>query len=325
MRRLLGDHADDYLIAAPEGFGSMHLRGGADEVGRPRDLVVALRHRFRLDDTRIFLMGYSLGGHNTWLGGILHADLFAGIMPLATPLQIVGSDLLFEELLPNLANTNTLFVWGVNDNVDAHGNVRQDGGNAAWNRRMTQIMRQLKIENFEPVELAGVGHLNVVPPEAALNRWLRRKRERYPRKIRHVYRLIEHGSAYWLRAGGFQGDPLPDGKLRIRFKPGEDAHRAERDHLIRQLGLIEAGVEGQAITLKARRTTRVVLLLHDRFIDLDKAVTIRRGQRELYRGKIPHDPRVLLREAANDWDLDRLFSARVVVPVGGRVKFGYDE
>lgn len=324
VRGLLGERVNEFIIAAPDGFGSMHLRGDAAEVGRPRDLVVALRRQFRLDDRRIFLMGYSLGGHNTWLGGILHADLFAGVMPLATPLQIVGNDLLFEELLPNLANTHTLFCWGRNDNVDANGEVRSDGGNAAWNRHMSQIMRQLGITRFEPVELDGVGHADVRPPAEALSRWLDRKRRRYPAQVRHVFRLAEHSSAYWVRAGALQGEPLPDGPLRIRFKPGEDPHRAQRDELVGGLGLIEAEVEGQTITLRGRKTTSLVLLLHDRLIDLDKPVTIRRGTRKLFHGRIPRDLRVLLREAADDWDFDRLFSARVVVPVGGRVKFGYD-
>lgn len=324
MRHLLGNRVDEYIIAAPEGFGSMHLRGDAAEVSRPRDLVVTLRHQFRLDNRRIFLMGYSLGGHNTWLGGILHADLFAGIMPLATPLQVVGNDLLFEELLPNLANTYTLFCWGAKDNVDADGNVRADGGNAAWNRRMTEIMRRLDIEGFQPIELADAGHRDVIPPADALDVWLKQTRRRYPTKVRHVFRLVEHSSAYWVRAGGFQGKPLPDGELKIHFKPGEDAHRAERDYLVKRLGLIEARVEGQTIRLRTRRTTSVILLLHDRLIDLGKPVTIRRGSHRLFHGHIPHDPRVLLREAANDWDFDRLFSARVIVPVGGKVKFGYE-
>ncbi|MND03248.1 hypothetical protein D3C83_229850 [compost metagenome] len=35
------------------------------------------------------------------------------------------------------------------------------------------------------------------------------------------------------------------------------------------------------------------------------------------------DMRVTLREAARTWDFDRLASARVVVPVAGKVKFGY--
>lgn len=321
IRSLLGDRANDYLIAAPEGFGSMHLRGDADETNRPRDLVVALRHQFRLDDRRIFLMGYSLGGHNAWLAGILHADLFAGIMPLATPLQIVGNDILFDELLPNLRNTNTLFVWGENDKLNAEGKVREDGGNAAWNRHMTKIMRDVGVSGFESIELAGVGHGGVVPPANALNDWLKQTRRRYPKEVHHVFRLPESSSAYWIRAMELEGEPLPDGELKIRYTKDDDPKKKQRAYLTQRLGLVEASIEGQTIKLRSRKTQTIELLLHDKLIDLDKPVTILRGSRELYKGKVPRDLRILLREAARTWDFDRLFSARVTIPRGKRIHF----
>ncbi|MCB9854010.1 MAG: hypothetical protein H6819_12990 [Phycisphaerales bacterium] len=325
MRSLLGDCTNDYIIAAPEGFGSMHLRGDADETNRPRDLVVALRHQFRLDDRRIFLMGYSLGGHNTWLGGILHADLFAGIMPLATPLQIVGNDVLFEELLPNLRNTSTLFVWGENDNLNAEGRVREDGGNTAWNRHMSKVMRDVGVRDFVSVELPGVGHGGVVPPAGALNEWLKQTRRRYPKEVHHVFRLPENSNAYWIRATELQGEPLPDGELKIHFKKDEDPRKKQRAYLTQRLGLVEASINGQTIRLRSRKTQTIELLLHDKLIDLDKPVTIMRGSRVLYKGKIPRDLRVLLREAATTWDFDRLVSARVIIPRGRRIYFNDDK
>lgn len=323
-RSLLGERANDYIIAAPDSFGSMHLRGDADEVGRPRDLVVALRRQFRLDDRRIYLMGYSLGGHNTWLGGILHADLFAGIMPLATPLQIVGNDILFDDLLPNLRNTYTLFCWGENDNVDSSGKRRSDGGNAAWNRHMTKVMRDVGVTGFKSIELSGVGHANVKPPAEAVNQWLQQKRQRYPREVHHVFRLPEHSSAYWIRATELQGKPLPDGELKIRYTKDDDPRKKQRAYLTQRLGLIEASVEGQTIKLRSRKTQTIELLLHDKLIDLDRPIRITRGSRQLFEGKIPRDLRILLREAANDWDFDRLFSARVVIPRGARIQTGYE-
>ncbi|HPF37167.1 MAG TPA: hypothetical protein P5081_24505 [Phycisphaerae bacterium] len=321
VRSLLGPRADEFIIAAPEGFGSMHLRGDADETNRPRDLVVALRREFRIDDRRVHLMGYSLGGHNTWLGGVLHADLFAGLMPLATPLQVVGNEVLFPDLLPNLRNTYTLFCWGENDNVGADGNVREDGGNAAWNRHMSQVMREVGVRGFRPIELAGVVHGNVRPPADAVSEWLNQKRRRYPKHIQQMFRLPENSAAYWARCVELQAPPLADGELRIRLKKDDDLKKKQRQYMTQKLGVIEASVEGQSIRLRSRNAETIELLLHDKLIDLDQPVTILRGSRELFHGKIPRDLRVLLREAANDWDFDRFFTSRVVIRRGRPVRF----
>ncbi|MCA9254883.1 MAG: hypothetical protein KDA33_04565, partial [Phycisphaerales bacterium] len=321
VRSLLGPRADDCIIAAPEGFGSMHLRGDADETNRPHDDLVALRREFRIDDRRVYLMGYSLGGHNTWLGGVLHADLFAGLMPLATPLQVVGNEVLFPDLLPNLRNTYTLFCWGENDNVGADGNVREDGGNAAWNRHMSQVMREVGVRGFQPIELAGVGHGNVRPPADAVSEWLNQKRRRYPKHIQQMYRLPENSACYWARCVELQTPPLADGELRIRLKKDDDLKKKQRQYMTQKLGVFEASVEGQTIRLRSRNAETIELLLHDKLIDLDQPVTILRGSRELYSGRIPRDLRVLLREAASDWDFDRFFTARVLIKRGRPVRF----
>ena len=64
-------------------------------------------------------------------------------------------------------------------------------------------------------------------------------------------------------------------------------------------------------------------MLSGELIDLDKPVTIIRNQKKRWAGKIEPDLRVILVEAARSWDFERLPTARVVVPVGGAVKFGY--
>jgi pimeloyl-ACP methyl ester carboxylesterase len=329
--KLLGRRSTEFIVASPqrigaakpEDSGAIGFTFPAHLAARPRTLLNALRRQYRIDSDRVYLMGYSLGAHNAWMGAVMHADCFAGVVPLATPLQLVGGELLFEEVLQNIRNTRMLFCWGAKDNVDAEGKIRLDGGNVAWNRKITAVIEALGIDGYEPVELPDAGHLDARPPLEKFNALLDRRRRRYPHRVRQVFRLAEQSPAYWVAADQLQGAPLPDGPLTIKITEGEDPDAAQRRYLIGKLGLIEARRKGQTISVTSRRTVRVVLLPSDALIDLDKPVTIRRGKKKVFSGKIERDLRVMLTEAARGWDFARLPCARVVVPIAGKVKFGY--
>lgn len=328
---LLGRRSTEFLVASPERLGAakpddsgaIGFTFPAHLAARPRALLNALRRRYRIDSDRVYLMGYSMGAHNAWMGAVMHADCFAGVVPLATPLQLVGGELLFDEVLQNIRNTHTLFCWGAKDNVDAEGTIRLDGGNVAWNRRITEVIKTLGIEGYEPIELPGAGHVDVRPPREAFNRLLDRRRQHYPPRVRQAFRLAEQSPAYWVAADQLQGEPLPDGPLSIKIEQGEDPNEAQRRYLVSRLGLIDARCKGRTIAVKSRRTVRVVLLLSDELLDLDKPVTIKRGKKRVFVGKIRRDLRVMLTEAARSWDFARLPSVRVVVPIAGQVRFGY--
>jgi hypothetical protein len=255
----------------------------------------------------------------------MHADCFAGVVPLATHVQIVGGDLLYETLLENVLNTQILFCWGRDDTLDASGEPHPLGGNAYYARRMTDVLNKLGAEHFEGIELEGVGHTGVAPPADKFSALLNQRREHFPKRVHQVFRLPEQGDAYWVSADALAGEPLPSSNLNITIRKGEDPIKAQRKWITNRLGLIEARCKGQLIKLHGHRVPHIILLLSDELIDLDKPVKIQRGKRKSFKGRIERDMRVLLTEAARSWDFDRLYTARVLVPVGGKVKFGYPE
>lgn len=320
--KLLGNWADEFIIAAPQDIGSLNLTDPSPVVARPRDLLVALRRAFHVDSDRVFLMGYSLGSHNAWMATVMHGDCWAGVVPLATPLQIIEGPLILPEILANCRNTPILFVWGDQDDKLLDGSPHPHGGNTKMNRLMASIMREKKLPLFQGVELPGVGHGGVVPPADDLARLLKNKRERFPKRIEHRYRLADQSVAWWVSSERLAGEPLTP-EARIKIGEGEDPNDAKRRHLLDKLGYIDARCKGQTITLSAKRSPRLILLLSEELLDSDKPVTILRAKKKLYEGVIPRDPRVMLREAAATWDFDRLPSARVVVPISGKVEFGY--
>ncbi len=322
-RQMLGGAADAFILAAPQDLGPLGFTEASHVVAEPRNLLIGLRHLFHIDSDHVILLGYSLGSHNAWMATVMHADCFSGVVPLASPLQVVGGGLIFAELLPNCRNTAILFCWGREDTLGRDGKAHPQGGNAEANRQLSASIRGLGFDHFDAVELPDIGHVGVVPPPELLAKLLLRTRESFPKHVRQTYRLADQSRAYWLAADQLQGKPLPNGELKIPVKRGEDPRAAQRAYIIGRLGLVEGRRDGQTIGLTTRRTARVILLLSDAMIDLDRPVTILRNRKKRYEGRIRRDLRVMLEEAARDWDFNRLYAARVVVPLGGKVKFGY--
>jgi len=335
---LLKDRASEFIIAAPLWIGATsfvaegqrpRIRGlgftsATESVNQPRLLVRKLRHRFHIDSNRVYLVGYSLGASNTWMGAVMHADCFAGIAPISHVMQIFESHIFYPELLPNLRNTWILFSWGEKDINNAKGEVSSTGGIAGRSRKMAKTIRELGLKRFKTFEMPGVGHQGVIPLEEDFLKLVDRRRRSYPKRIRQTFRLADQSEAYWIAADSLNGEPLSEGgRLQIRIRPGEATDAAKRRVITESIGRIEARCKGQKITLRSHRVPRVVLRLSDDLLDLDKKVRILRGKKEVFNGRIKRDPEVMLREAARGWDFDRLPVARVVVPVAGRVEFGY--
>jgi hypothetical protein len=322
-RQLLGNRADQFIIAAPQDLGPIGFTMPTDVVSRPRNLLIALRHTFHVDSDRVYLIGYSQGSHNAWMAAVMHADCFAGIVPLATDLQLVGGELLYDEVLPNAKNLAILFCWGQGDTLDAEGKPHPTGGNAAACRKMSAVIGALGFKKFASVELEGVGHIGVEPPADQFGKLLDQKRPHFPKHVRQAFRLPDQSDAYWVGAQEMQGEPLPDGTLSIPVPQDENPQAAKRKWLINKLGLVEGECKGQTIKVTARHTPRMIMLFSDELLDLDKPVTIMREKKKVFEGKIDRDMAVMLTEAARGWDFDRLPVARAVVPLGGKVKFGY--
>jgi predicted peptidase len=72
------------LIVSPQ------LEAGGDwDVAKLDRLLADVRKRYRIDDTRLYLTGLSLGGMATWRWALARPGLFAAIAPVAamTPTQ----------------------------------------------------------------------------------------------------------------------------------------------------------------------------------------------------------------------------------------------
>lgn len=320
VRMLLGERADEFLIACPQGIRGDTFYDTLEESAQPMDLLRELRRHFHVDSDRVYLTGYSLGGHGTAFICLMHADQFAAGVPLAGTLNVPRREALHPYLLPNLRNCPLLLVWGEKDTGGPDGAPSPTDGITGENRRIMRRVKQLELP-VEGIELPGVGHGNVRPPAQKLVAYTSKVREKFPKRVSHVCRYPSQGHAYWLRIRKFQGNPWVKNELPpIQLRQGDSPQERMTEQILEQLRRLSGQAEGQRIELDLERIARLEVLLSDEFIDLDEPITIVVRGKSRFEGMVTRRVAVMLEEAARTWDLDRLYEARLVVTAGGTVR-----
>lgn len=310
--QLLGDRVNELLIAAPDHYQEMIVYHSEwPPLGEHVSIRQAVKRRFHVDSDRVYVSGYSKGGHATWMQMILHADQFAGGVSLAGTFVMPAPEQLWDTLLPNLAHTRMLCVWGETDNKDPHGQTSAAGGIAGLNHQIDTIAKRLSLP-IEMIELPGVGHGGVRPPADALWRILEARREHYPTEFHQVFRHEYQAAAYWVEGHTWVGTQWTDKVPDVSFRPGENPNR--RDDVAaafgrayrNALGELDGQVEGQRISVRRKRIHDLTVWIGDSMIDWDQPVTLMVSGRKLFEGKLEPSLMVCLTQAARTYDFDRL-------------------
>ena len=101
---------DRYILACPTiSMGAWWTRFGEDLT---LAILQSVSAEYHIDPERIFLTGMSNGGIGAWIIGMHHADLFAGIAPMASGID----DVLFP-FVENLTHTPVYVIHGAEDQV----------------------------------------------------------------------------------------------------------------------------------------------------------------------------------------------------------------
>lgn len=147
-----------FFVVTPKGRepASMY-RGDAER--DVLDVIAEVRAAYRIDPSRIYLTGHSMGGFGTWSIAMNHPDLFAALAPFAG-----GGNPLGMEKIRHIPQ----FV--VHGDADHTVPVRSS-------QVMVEAARKLGAE-VEYVEVKGGGHVDVVVPAwPRLFEWLSGKRK----------------------------------------------------------------------------------------------------------------------------------------------------
>lgn len=148
-----------FLMAAPlgfrvDGFYGSALMGGNDAASKRRaelseqdviEVLRLMRAHYRVDESRIYLMGHSMGAVGTWHLGATYADIWAGMAAFSG----VGSP-------ATVGRMKTIPQFVVHGDADNTVNV-------SGSRNMVAAMKALGMQ-VTYIEVPGGGHNNVVVP-----------------------------------------------------------------------------------------------------------------------------------------------------------------
>jgi len=267
---------DEYLLACPT------YPGGAWFTKQAEALVLAsvkqVRRSYHIDPDRIFLTGMSNGGIGTWLIGMHHAPLFAGIAPMAS-----GLDQVLMPFLANLRNTPVYMIHGEKDQVmpiELSRSISRELDALGY----SHVYREHQGEH--PV--AG-GHYFPREELPELTAWLnRQRRDPLPARLT-VVREASHFQPFdWVRIDAT--DPIAAFADDLISKRDESIRRREYAKLDATI------VSPDRIEVTTERVRRYSLFLNERMIDATKPLTVLTNGKVSFEGLVTPSVEYLLRQ-----------------------------
>lgn len=228
---------------------------------------------------RVYLMGYSAGGDGVYQLAPRMADRFAAAAMMAGHPNDASPD--------GLRNLPFALHMGANDTGYKRNEVA-----AEWGKKLDALAAGDPGAYTHVVKLhEGKGHW-MDRQDAEAVPWMQQfTRDPLPKKVvwRQGHRV--HDRFYWLAL------------------PGGEKEGTKGD-------LIVASRAGQVITIeKAEGVDRVTVLLSDRMLDLDEVVTVRMGERELFKGRLKRTAINASNTLQSRGDPELMFEAAVTVMI----------
>lgn len=286
---------DEYLLACPS------YPSGAWFTRRAEELVLAtiqlVRKRYHVDLGRMFLTGMSNGGIGTWLVGMHHAPLFAGLAPMAS-----GLDGVLMPFLANLRNTPVYIIHGEKDQVmpvDLSRSITKELSTLGY----PHVYREHQREH----PMAG-GHYFPKEEVPDLVAWFdTQRRTALPTKLTVVREASHFQPFNWVRLDST--DPIAAFSEDLVDKRDERIKRrdyAKLDVAIR---------EGNRIEVQTDHVRRYSLFLNESLIDPAKPVTVITNGKVSFAGTLVPSLEILLRQARLRQDPQRLFTMQLSISV----------
>jgi pimeloyl-ACP methyl ester carboxylesterase len=330
-KQLLGSRVEDFVVAAPTDYHQTSLDAPPPFTVDHLAILRAVRQAVHVDSDRVYALGYSLGGYATWAVACLHADEWAGAVPISSVFSTPPTDDgLWRAMLPNFAHLPVLNVWGAEDTNEVFGVRGPDtlGSIAALNQRLVRWTRGMDLPLWKNVEIPGRAHGGAIPPPSALFELLAGRRESYPKQVEHNFRHLHQGHSYWLEAHTWEGKHWGGDLPAYTKRPGESEDQAFGRAVRELLGHLRGEVAGQALKVERRHVGEMTVWVGEGMVDWAKPVTVTVGGRKVFSGVLKPDLGVCLAQAARTFDFERLRWAGIRVdgrgrgvPVTGRTAF----
>jgi len=293
LDRWKGRLGDEYLLACPT------YVAGAWFTRQAEDLVLAtiqyVRRLYHVDPDRIFLTGMSNGGIGTWLIGMHHAPLFAGIAPMAS-----GLDDVLMPFLANLMNTPVYMIHGAKDQVMPVELSR------SISRELTALGYPHVYREHQGEHPMAGGHYFPREELPELVAWFNKQRRNpFPSTVRLVREASHFQPFGWVRIDGTD-----------EIAAFSDDLISKRDALTRskQYAKFEASiVTPNRIEVATKRVRRYSLFLNGQLIDISKPLTILTDGQLSFEGTVTPSLNTLLRQARLRQDPHQLYPIQVTI------------
>ena len=286
---------DRYILACPTiSMGAWWTRFGENLA---LAVLAEVAGQYHIDPDRIFLTGMSNGGIGAWIIGMHHADLFAGIAPMASGID----DVLFP-FIQNLMNTPVYVIHGEKDRIMP---VR-------LSRDLVQEMKRRGISHHyrehQWTHPHAGGHFFPRQELPDLIAWFdQQRRTSLPSKITVVRDATHLTPLSWVRPDTTEEiaaftENLIDG----------------RDELISQMvySKLQAEItDSNTIVVSSKRVKRYTLFLNDQLIDFSRPIVIHTNGRQSFEGIVKPSIKTLLQGARQYPKRDLLFSAKLTLEV----------
>jgi predicted esterase len=256
----------------------------------PLTALSELKKKYAIDENRVILTGYSMGGFGTWNIGLRYPDRFAAIVPFAGGisrreyLAPKKGDPKMRGLVENAFNLPVYFVHGNADDVVPVG----------FDRKTRDQLKEFGYAH-EYVEVDKARHIMDVREGGEImskvQEWLApKKRDAHPKKVVHYAIGAYAASSYWLRIDEISG---AEGTARVEAELKD----------------------GNVVELKAAGARKVTVFLDEKHVDLAKPVKVTCGGRELFAGPAVESVEAVLESWKQREDRELVYRAKVTVTI----------
>ena len=293
----LGTDREKYVIVAATMPGPKHFSARPYQEQTYLKPLAWTRRHLNIDDGRMYVTGYSQGGHISWHLAVMFPRHFAAAVPMAGIPFFEGGLMTMTLYLKNTANLPIWAIWGEKD-----GAKPPALGNVDCCRLAAKEYKRLGNTKFKGTELAGKGHSGCVPPAGQFIAYLAaNKRIAMPDKFSHHFHLAHHTRGYYLEAVDLAHEPIdfnkpvevkvPEGEKLSQEKGLKLLHRYVRKAMFSFHADLNRGTNTLTVGAYAIRKLRLYVL--EGMFDSSKPVKVRYWSRS-WRGKVPVSARCML-------------------------------
>lgn len=288
------------ILAAPTSEAVCDWSGSERCMSQVLSSLRAIKRQWRIDDSRVVLSGFSMGGRGSFSTGAAYPEPWSAVVPVAGSIGALfnTTDVARHQSYccphaENLRDSRTHHTIGGADLAIA----------VAFNQGCAACFTSLGLD-ARYSEPPGVGHTIEPAPWRASVAWgLARARESYPRRV--TYNLRVHTSS--ITPGGvYFHQSLRDSLYWVAIESRRDASMPAR---------IDAVTDGAQITITTSNVARLTVYLSDEIVPMDQPVRIAVNATIAHNALVPRDRRFLLTEARRRADRTMTFAAAVAIDV----------